>query len=147
MKKSQAYVVKGEAAPLEEVRGELPPLPSWLQASSEGGVLPYDYGMRGRTGAYEVKSLAKAAAQSLEQLEEHLAQSSDPLLLASRALDQLLPPAERYKLTAEDFSHNILTLSLASRGDRFRMSRSIVPKLKTALKPTLGFVTIRLIER
>ncbi len=146
MKKAQAYVVKGKATPSEATHRALPPLPSWLQCSADGEVLPYDHGMQGRTGSYEVKRFAKTVAQSLEQLEESFVQSFDPLLLASRALDKLLPATDRHKLTAKHFSHNILTLSLASRGDRFQMSRTIVPKLKTALKPSLGYVTIRLIE-
>ena len=63
------------------------------------------------------------------------------------ALDALLPPAERHRLVLESFANGLLVLSLARREDRFTYSRFIVPKLRAALTPTLGHLTIRLIDR
>ncbi len=129
-------------------REALPPLPSWLQCSPTGEILPYDYGMKGKTGTHEVKRLARFLPESLKQLEEAFGVGAvDPLVCAAQALDQLLPAAERRQLVPEGFSQGTLTLSLANRGNRFRYTRSLVPKLRTALRPKLGFVTIRLVDR
>ncbi len=153
MKKGKAYVVKGASAESHatERTGPAPlmPLPEWLQPSTRGeGYMPHDYGMAGPVGAYEVKRIARSVSTSLRLLEKQLLDAEqDPIDLANDALDRLLPMDSRHKVIAERFEGKVLILSLANRADRFLMNRTLLPKLKTALKPKLGAISCRLIDR
>ncbi len=153
MKKGKAYVVKGavegDRAASQELFPSLPPLPTWLVSSSRAeGVLPYDHGMAGPVGAYEIGRITRSVSKSLHLLEEKLAKTTDDTLSqVNSALAQLLPPQDVHKLVAERFEGNVLLLSLANRADRFRFSRFLLPKLQAALKPKLGAITCRLIDR
>ncbi len=149
MKKSQAYVTRGEPAARErpgpDSEWEAPPRvphPSALNPAD----LPRDRGMAGPVGAYEVPPLAKSVPAGLEALAGHL-RGADPLEAVNAALDALLPPGERHRLAAESCVGGLLTLSLARREDRFAYGRFLVPKLRAALTPELGNLTIRLIDR
>ena len=148
MKKSQAYVTRGvpaaRALPEWEPPVSVPrvPHPSALNPAD----LPRDRGMAGPIGAYEILPLANSVPKGLEALAEHL-RGEDPLDIVNTALDALLPPAERHRLAVESFANGLLILSLARREDRFTYNRFIVPKLRAALTPTLGRLTIRLIDR
>ena len=149
MKKGKAYVTRGTfdsegsrgAIPLPEPQLP-PPHPSDLNPAD----LPRDYGMAGRVGAYEVRPLSDFIAAGMRHLEKAIG-STDPLNLVNQQLDTLLPPANRHRLAAESFSNGQLVLSLAHRSDRFAFSRSLVPKLRRALEPELGFIRVILVDR
>ena len=148
MKKSQAYVTRGvpaaRALPEWEPSRSVPrvPHPSALNPAD----LPRDRGMAGLVGAYEIPPLADSVPKGLEALADQL-RGEDPQDTVNAALDALLPPAERHRLVLESFANGLLVLSLARREDRFTYSRFIVPKLRAALTPPLGHLTIRLIDR
>ncbi len=110
--------------------------------------MPYDYGMAGPAGAYEIQRITRAVSTSLRLLEKQLAEAEqDPLDVVNDALDRLLPSAARKHLVAERFEGKVLILSLLNRADRFTFSRTLLPKLKATLKPQLGIISCRLIDR
>ncbi len=110
--------------------------------------MPYDYGMAGPVGAYEVKRITRSVAKSLHLLEEQLGVSDDdPLAIVNAELAKLLPPQERQNLVAERFEGNVLLLTLTRRADRFRYNRFLLPKLRAALRPHFGAITCRFLDR
>lgn len=148
MKKGGDYVSRGAPAPRRpSAAGALPPPPPTPAPTSAAAPadLPRDLGMAGDVGAYEVPPLADSVEASLDALAEHL--RADPLAEVNAALDRLLPPADRHRLTAEAFADGLLTLSLARRADRFLAGRLWLPRLQAELTPALGRLSIRLIDR
>lgn len=110
--------------------------------------LPRDYGMAGATGAYEVKPLSTALQQAVKTMTAELNTAPDAATLVREALDALLPPAARHKVAVEHIANGTIVLSLAQARDRFLYTRTLLPKLKLALRPTLGAnVRIQLTDR
>lgn len=148
MKKSGAYVSKGTPTPpmSEPMDAFEAPQPTY-SSNLHPADLPRDYGMAGAVGAYEVRALSGALSRTLKALEQQMGSGESAEELVIRALDQLMPAAERHRLAVESVASGVITLSLARKGDRFLYNRTIVPKLKTALAPHLGAVRIQLTDR
>ncbi len=142
MKKSRDYVTRAPAADLE--RGP-EAAPDYYRAPVSSALNPYDlpcdYGMAGAVGAYEVKPLAPWFDKALENLQARLP-DEDPLAEVNAALDRLLAPGDRHRVVAEALRGQVVELSVLRRADTFTYGRSLVPKLRAALAPTLGHVTV-----
>lgn len=145
MKKGREYVSRGAPKAPERLwtaADEAEEAPPRLSSGLPPSLLPRDYGMAGRVGAYEVRRLARALPETLRHLEA--IPENFPLATVEAALDRLLPPLERENVRAESLVRGRLTLLLAHRADRFLYSRTLVPRLRTALEPALGRLSITL---
>lgn len=145
MKKAREYVSRGVSS-TPSPRPEAPPegeVPRRLTSDLPPSLLPRDYGMAGRVGAYEVRRLARALPEALRLLEA--IPDASPLTAVEAALNRLLSPEERARVTVESLTQGKLTLVCARRSDRFTYSRTLVPRLCAALEPALGrlFVTLK----
>lgn len=147
MKKSREYVSRGASRGRTVATGGSADEPSpRISAASHPADLPRDLGMAGDFGAYEIPGLARAVPGAFHALADSL--RNDMALDAVNAvLDALLPAAERHRVVAESLVNGALTLSLARRSDRFLYARTLLPRLRAALEPTLGRLTIRLMDR
>lgn len=145
MKKGREYVSRG-VLPESPARPEGMPeegAPRRLTSDLPPSLLPRDYGMAGAVGAYEVRRLARALPETLRLLEA--IPDASPQAAVEAALDRLLPPVERARVAVESLTQGRLTLALARRSDSFTYMRTLVPRLRAALEPTLGrlFITLR----
>ncbi len=146
MKKGREYVTSGLLDTTSEGVFDETPFEGRLHSALSPADLPRDYGMAGAVGAYEVPSIERTVKESLDALLASFTED-DPLAEVNAALDQLLPAADRIRVVAEAVKGSIVTLSLLHRADKFLYNRTLIPQLKKLLLPTLGPITIRIMDR
>lgn len=151
-RKASGFVTKGETekksgSPSFGREEQLPIAP--LSSRSHPADLPRDYGMAGAVGSYEVKPWRRFVNDAMQTLCADMLQTSTPHAeeTVRTVLNTLLPPAEHHRLAVEQVTESEVVLSLAQKSDRFLYSRTIVPKLQRALRSTLGYIHIRLVDR